>query len=185
MAAVTGAIIGGTTALAGAYQAIEGAKQSREAKNALENLPIPQLENVYEGLQVSTLGADIQREEGARQFSTGVDALRSGGIRGIVGGIGQLTAQQNLSTRQIAADLDAQQKQLDLARAEDDARIRAMKEQRYQADVAALSSQVSAGEASKMQGIKGAMQGLASGAQMYTQYKSTETFLPQGTSATE
>jgi hypothetical protein len=178
MAAVTGAIIGGVSAAGGIYQAFEGAKQKRDAANALRNLEIPELKNAYADLQVSTLGADLQREEGARQFATGVDALRSGGVRGIVGGIGQLNAQQNLMNRQISADLDAQQKQLDLARVEDDARIRAMREQRYTGDVAALSSQVSAGQQEMMQGIKGGMQGLSSGLQMYTQGKK---FLKDGT----
>lgn len=175
MAAVTGAVIGGISMAGGAYQAIKGAKQARDAQNALNDLPIPELQNAYEGMQVSQLGANLQREEGARQFATGVDALRSGGIRGIIGGLGQMSEQQNLQNRQIAANLDEQQKQIRMAQAEDDARIRAMKEQRYQGDVSALSSQVSAGQASQMQGIKGAMQGLASGAQMYQQQANFNT----------
>jgi len=171
MAAVTGAIIGGVSALGGAYQAIQGAKQARDAQNALNNLPIPELQNAYAGMQVSQLGANLQREEGARQYATGVDALRSGGIRGIVGGLGQINEQQNLQNRQIGANLDEQQKQIAMAQAQDEANIRAMKEQRYQGNVAALSSQVSAGQASKMQGIHGAIQGLSSGAQMFAQQK--------------
>jgi len=171
MAAVTGAVIGGVSALGGAYQAIQGAKQARDAQNALNNLPIPDLQNAYAGQQVSQLGANLQREEGARQFATGVDALRSGGIRGIVGGLGQLNEQQNLQNRQIGANLDEQQKQINMSIAEDDARIRAMKESRYQGNVAALSSQISAGRQQEMQGIHGAIQGAASGAQMYQQGK--------------
>lgn len=167
MAAVTGAIIGGVSALGGAYQAIQGARQARDAQDALNALPIPDLQNAYAGQQVSQLGANLQREEGARDFATNVDALRTGGVRGIIGGLGQVNAQRNLQNRQIGASLDEQQKQINMSIAEDDARIRAMKEQRYQGDIAALSSQYSAGEASKMQGIHGAMQGLVSGAQMY------------------
>lgn len=171
MAAVTGAVIGGLSAAGGIYQAIEGAQQARDAQNALNDLPIPNLQNSYDDMRVSQLGANLQREEGARQFATSVDALRSGGIRGIVGGLGQVNAQQNLINRQIAANLDEQQKNIDFARAGDQSVIRAMKEQRYQSDVAALSSQISAGNQMKMQGIKGAMQGAASGVQMYQQGK--------------
>jgi len=179
MAAVTGAVIGGVAALGGIYQAVEGAKQAREAKDALNNLPIPNLQNSYEGLQVSQLGANLQREEGARQFATGVDTLRSGGIRGVIGGLGQLNEQQNLQNRQIAASLDEQQKQIDFARAGDQSQIRGMKEQRYQNDVAALSSQISAGKAQEMQGIKGAIQGAASGVQMYQQGKYMDALTSQ------
>lgn len=177
MAAVTGAVIGGLSAAGGIYQAIEGAQQARDAKNALNDLPIPNLENSYDDLKVSQLGANLQREEGARQFATSVDALRSGGIRGIVGGLGQVNAQQNLINRQIAANLDEQQKNIDFARAQDKSVIRAMKEQRYQSDVAALSSQITAGDQMKMQGIKGAMQGLSSGVQMYQAADYQERYL--------
>ena len=179
MAAVTGAVIGGVSALGGIYQSIEGAKQAREAKDALNALPIPDLQNPYEGLQVSQLGANLQREEGARQFATGVDALRSGGIRGVIGGLGQLNEQQNLQNRQIAANLDEQQKQIDFAKAGDQANIRAMKEARYQGNVAALSSQISAGKAQEMQGIHGAIQGLSSGVQMYQQGKYMDALTDQ------
>jgi hypothetical protein len=174
MAAITSASL----ALAGGvYQAVQGAKQTRDAKDALNTLPIPDLQNAYAGQQVSQLGANLQREEGARDFATSVDALRTGGVRGIIGGLGQVNAQRNLQNRQIGANLDEQQKQINMSIAEDEARIRAMREQRYQGDVAALSSQYSAGEASKMQGIKGAMQGLVSGAQMYQQKKNYDNWL--------
>lgn len=177
MAAVTGAIIGGVSALGGAYQAIQGAKQARDAQDALNALPIPDLQNAYAGQQVSQLGANLQREEGARDFATNVDALRTGGVRGIIGGLGQVNAQRNLQNRQIGANLDEQQKQINMSIAEDEARIRAMREQRYQGDISALSSQISAGQASKMQGIQGAMQGLTSGAQMYQQQDNYNNWL--------
>lgn len=163
MAAITSAAV---AVAGGAYQAISSAKQARDAKDALENLKIPEAKNVAEGLQVSTLGADLQKEELGRQYATGVDALRSGGIRGVIGGLGSLNAQQNLATRQIGADLDMQQKQIDQIQAQDEQRIQGVQEQRYQNDVAALSSQYNAGQQGMMQGISGAAQGVASGAQM-------------------
>jgi uncharacterized phage infection (PIP) family protein YhgE len=163
MAAITSAAV---AVAGGAYQAISSAKQARDAKDALNNLKTPELTNVAEGLQVSTLGSDLQREELGRQYSTGVDALRSGGIRGVIGGLGTLNTQQNLANRQIASDLDMQQKQIDQIRAQDEQRIQGVKEQRYQGDVAALSSQYNAGQQGLMQGISGMAQGVASGAQM-------------------
>lgn len=166
MAAITAmAVAGGISALGGAYQAIQGAKQARDARLELERLQTPELQNIAEGLTVSRLGADLQREEGARSYASGVDALRSAGARGIIGGLSVLNQNQNIANRQISADLDTQQKAIDMARAEDEARIRAINEQRYANDVAALSSQINAGESSKMQGLMGIGQGISSGVQ--------------------
>lgn len=168
------AVAGGISTLGGAYQAIQGAKQARDAKLELERLQTPELMNVADNLTVSTLGSNLQREEASRNYATSVDALRSAGARGIIGGLGVLNQNQNTVNRQIAADLDTQQKAIDMARAEDEARIRAIKEQRYANDVAALSSQINAGEASKMQGLMGAGQGVASGVQGYVSQRNLE-----------
>lgn len=177
MAAITSAAV---AVAGGAYQAISSAKQAKDAKNALNNLKTPELTNVYKDLQVSTLGADLQKEELGRQFSSGVDALRSGGIRGIVGGLGALNSQQNTANRQIGADLDMQQKQIDQLIAQDEGRIQNIKEQRNQADVAALSSQYNAGQQGMMQGISGMAQGIASGAQMYQSQKNFNKMMDSG-----
>jgi hypothetical protein len=168
MAAITSAAV---AVAGGAFQAISSAKQAKKAEDALLNLKTPELENIAEGLQVSTMGADLQKEELGRQYATGVDALRSGGIRGVVGGLGSLNAQQNVANRQIGADLDMQQRQIDQIGAQDKARIQGVLENRYQNDVAALSSQYSAGQQGMMQGISGMAQGVASGAQMVQSQK--------------
>jgi hypothetical protein len=180
MAAITSAAV---AVAGGAFQAINGAKQAREAKNALQNLKIPEQTNVYKDLQVSTLGANLQKEQLGMQFSSGVDALRSGGIRGIVGGLGALNTQQNMANRQIGADLDMQQKQIDQLVAQDEARIQGVSENRYQADVAALSSQYNAGQQSMMQGISGVAQGVASGAQMIQSNNQFNKMMDSGKSA--
>lgn len=176
------AIAGGVSALGGIYQAIQGAEQASAAQNALNNLKTPELTNVAQGLQVSTLGANLQREEGARQFATGVDALRSGGIRGVVGGLPSMALSQNIQNRTIGSDLDVQQKQIDQMEAEDSARIRALTEQRYQQDVAALSSQINAGQQSTMQGVQGIAQGAVSGLQGMQSQKNFESMLKAGVS---
>ena len=98
MAAITSAAV---AVAGGAYQAISSAKQAKDAKDALNNMKIPTPTNIAEGLQVSMAGANLQKEVLGKQFATGVDALRSGGIRGVIGGLGNLSAQQNLANRQI------------------------------------------------------------------------------------
>jgi hypothetical protein len=150
--------IAATGALASGIQAISGAKQRRDAKNALENYERQQLENVAEGLQVSTLGADLQREEQARLASSQVGALQGAGARGLLGGLGRVEAGNQMMNREIAANLDAQQKQIDQMYAQDQANIRGMQEQREVGDIAGLSSQYNAGNAMMWQGIGGIAQ---------------------------
>jgi hypothetical protein len=150
--------IAGVGVLASGIQAIQGAKQRRDAQQELENYQRQELANVAEGLQVSTLGADLQREEQARLAATQVGALQGAGVRGLVGGLGRVEAGNQMVNRQIAADLDAQQKQIDQMMAQDKANIRGMQEQREASDIAGLSSQYNAGNAMLWQGIGGIAQ---------------------------
>jgi hypothetical protein len=150
--------IAATGALASGIQAISGAKQRRDAQRELENYQRQELQNVAEGLQVSTLGADLQREEQARLASTQVGALQGAGVRGLVGGLGRVEAGNQMVNREIGAGLDMQQKQIDQMYAQDQANIRGMQEQREVADIAGLSSQYNAGNAMLWQGIGGIAQ---------------------------
>lgn len=179
MAAITSAAI---AVAGGAYQAISSAKQAKAAKDALNNMKIPTPTNIAEGLQVRTLGADLKKEQGAKRFNTEVDALRSGGIRGVIGGLSGANERQKAIDQEIAADLDISQERIDQIRAQDEARIQGVYENRYQNDVAALSSQYNAGQQGMMQGISGAAQGLASGAQMFQSQKNFNKMMDSGNS---
>lgn len=137
----------------GLYTTIQGAKQARDAKNALENYDRQELSNIAEGMQVSTLGSDIQKEEQARLASAQIDALQGAGTRGIIGGLGRVEAGNQAVNRQIGADLDMQQQEINQIRAQDEARIRDMQENREQADISALSSQYNTGQQNKMSGL--------------------------------
>lgn len=163
MAAATSIAMAGVGLLGSGYQAIKGAKDARDAKNALDNYKRQEFNNIAEGLQVSTLGADLQREEQARLASSQVDALQGMGARGVIGGLGRVEAGNQMVNRQIAADLDAQQKQIDQIRAQDEANIRSMQEQREIQDIAGLSSQYNAGNQMMWQGIGGVAQGAMAG----------------------
>lgn len=146
-------IAGGMSVVGGAYNMIQGAKQRKDAKNALDNYKRKELKNVAEDLQVSTLGADRQREEQARLSATQIDALQGAGTRGIIGGLGRVEAGNKAVNADIAANLDEQQKQIDAMKAEDDARIRGIQENREIGDINALSSQYNAGNEGFQQGI--------------------------------
>jgi len=150
--------IAATGALASGIQAISGAKQRRDAQQALENYQRQELENVAEGLQVSTLGAQLKAEEQARLAATQVGALQGAGVRGLIGGLGRVEIGNQMVNREIGAGLDMQQKQIDQTYAQDEANIRGMQEQREVADIAGLSSQYNAGNAMMWQGIGGVAQ---------------------------
>ena len=133
-----------------------------KAKRALENFQRQELRNITEGMRVSTLGAELQTQEAQRRFATSVDALRSAGVRGVVGGLGQQEQLQQRQQQQISADLDRQQQQIEMMRAQDEARIRAMQEQRESAQIAGLGSEMAQGSRMAQAGLGGlASTGLA------------------------
>lgn len=154
---------GATTLLTGASaltglggsiaKTIGGAKQKREARRAARNFRRQELRNVNEGRRISTLGADLAREEMQRRTATSVEALRSGGIRGVVGGLSGVNNANINQSRIIGADLDRQQMQLDRDFAQDEARIRAMQEQRDNMELAAIQGQMNAGNQQMFSGI--------------------------------
>ncbi|HAY89265.1 MAG TPA: hypothetical protein DCY51_07475 [Bacteroidetes bacterium] len=156
MAIATGtaiAIAAGAAAAGGAAKGIIGASRASKAKRAMDSFKRQELENVTSGLRVSTLGAQLQTQEAQRRFATSVDALRSGGVRGLVGGLGQINQQQSQVQAQIAADLDRQQMGIEQMRATDQANIRAMQEQRESFDFNMLAGQRAAGQQALFSGI--------------------------------
>lgn len=155
MAAATGLAI---TAGLGAFQAFKGAKQEREATQALENYERQKLTNVADELSVYTRGAEMRTEESARLGASSVDALSRSGARGVIGGVGRLQQAQQQNQRQIAADLENQQARIDQIRAQDAQQIRSMVNQRENQDIAALSSQVAQGQQMFASGIGGVAQ---------------------------
>lgn len=178
MGAAAGQAIGaGLGAVGGIYNTIQGAKQARDAQDALENYQRQELNNVAEGLQVSTLGSDLQREEQSRLASSQMQTAREGGARTIIGGLGRIQQGNQMVNRQIAADLDMQQRAIDQMRAEDEARIRSMQENREIADIGALSSQINAGNQMKASGISQITQAGSMAGNMFSKGNPTEAMV--------
>jgi len=148
----------GVSAIGSVVQGIMGAKQASQARKAIDEYQRQELTNVYSGLSVSTLGADLQREELARATATGMGTLQQAGARALVGGIGGLQQGNVAQSRQIAADLDAQQKYIDQLRAQDNTRIQGLTEQREQQDLAGLGQMYNVGQ----QNLYGAIGGFGS-----------------------
>lgn len=149
----TTAILGGITAAGGMAKAISGARMARKSRESLEKYNRQDSVNKFEDLEVSTLGADLRREEMSRNNATMVDALKSGGARTLVGGLGRVQAQNNLVSSEIASDLDLQQKEIDRLKAQDDVRIRQMIERREESDLAGLGQQMNVGRQDMWSGI--------------------------------
>ena len=150
---VASAVSGGLGIIGGISNMIQGAKEQREAKDALNNYERQELNNVANGLQVSTLGSDLQRNEQSRLASGQISALQDAGTRGLIGGLGRVEAGNQRVMSQTGAELDQQQKQIDQMYAEDQARIRGMQENREIGDLSALSSQYQSGKQDQNMGF--------------------------------
>jgi len=158
--------IGAGGAIWSAIQSGKANKQKKKIAKEIANQKEAPLTNIADGLQVSTLGSDLQKEEQARLASTQTSALEDAGSRALGVGVGRVSAQNQNVNANIAADLDAQQKNIDMMKAQDEGRIQMTKEQRQQAKLAALSSQYNASADAQAQGMGNVMQGvgLAGGA---------------------
>jgi len=164
---IASAVTGGLSAGLGIYQTIAGAKEKKQAQDALENYKRQELENVAKDLQVSTLGADRQLAEQARLASTQVGALQGGGTRALIGGLGKVEAGNQAVNDQITSDLDQQRKEIDRMIATDNANIRGMQENRENADISALSSQYQSGKQDMNMGIGQIVQGVGTVANQF------------------
>lgn len=142
----------------GISQMISGSKEKRNAQDALDKYHRQTLSNVSNGLQVSTLGSDLQSEAQSQLASGEISALQDSGSRGIIGGLGKVEAGNQKLNRQIGADLDSQQQGIDQIRANDDARIRAMKNDIENRDIAGLSSQYQSGKSDMNMGYSNGIQ---------------------------
>lgn len=161
MAAITTAAL--SLGMAG-YQAIEGDKQRKAARRALNDYERQELDNAFKDISISTYGSDLLREENARTSAGLVDAAQQGGSRSIIGAIPKIVAATNEINQEAAKNLDGQVINRDYAIAGDNARIEGITENRDNANIAALSSQEQAGKQDFWNGLMGAGSAISYGA---------------------
>lgn len=159
MAVITSAAIGVGTAAYGIYQ---GEQQKKKAKQAMNDYERADLNNVFDNIQLSTVGTDIAREETQRTASTAIDALQQGGSRNLLAGLPRIQSTINSQNQQIQRQLEDQDLRRSYAIAEDDARIRGVNEQRDAQNLQGIGSQYSAGMQQSHTGMMGALSGLGS-----------------------
>jgi|SRR6478736_562878 len=167
--------VGAATAIAGGIQAGKAKKEKKRIAQEAANMKEVPLENIANQLKVSTLGAKNRQEGQSVLEATQVAALQNAGTRGIIGGLGNVTAGSQAVNRDIAADLDQQQKNIEMLKAEDASRIRQTKEERQRAKLAALSSQYNAAADAQAQGTANVISGLGTAASSGLAAKGTST----------
>jgi len=175
MAVVTSVAIGAVGVGMSAYQAYSGSKQAEQARKDFENQPVQELKNSYRDLNVTRYGADLKQEAQQNVAASQVEALQGAGVRGVMGGLGRVEAGNRAVAQEIGADLDAQRKAIDQAIASGDMTVQQMEEQRRRENLAALSSQFSAGQQQQWQGLQGMAQSASAAASGYSQLKGLKT----------
>lgn len=159
----TAAIAAGSAALSagtGIAGAISQGKQAKNYQKQIENYERQKLVNPYADLQVSTLGADRQREDLNRTMTTYGNLASLSGTRGIASLLPNLTQTQNDQTAKIAANLDEQEKQRQQLIAQGDAQVQAMQENREFNDLQGLGAAYQASKANQAQSMGMIAQGL-------------------------
>ena len=139
-------------------------KQARNYQKQIENYKRQTLVNPYADLQVSTLGADRQREDLARTMTTYGNLAAMSGTRGIASLLPNLTQTQNDQTAKIAANLDEQEKQRQQLIAQGDAQVQAMQENREQNDLLGLGNALQTARALQAQYMAMIAKGLGTAA---------------------
>ena len=152
---------GALGAITGAVQMISANKDKKRIAREIANQKEATLTNAADGMQVSTMGSDLQKQENARLAATQTSALQDGGTRALLGGLGRVTANNQDANAEIAANLDEQQKRIEDIGAQDNIRIQQTKEQRQNAKLAALSSQYNTAGQNAAQGMSNVISGAA------------------------
>lgn len=122
------------------FSALNAGKNAKKIQNEIDNYQRQDLVNPYDRLSVSTLGADLQREDLARSMSTLSNQAAQGGSRAIIGATQNALEQQRQQEAQIAANLDAQQMQVNQMQAQGDGMVQQMQEQRERDDLLGLGN---------------------------------------------
>lgn len=171
MAAVTSVISAGV-ALAGvgmsAYQLAESQKTKKnaqqDANNALNSYSNLKEQDVFSGLQVPTMGAELQQQSADRSTAQALQTI-SGTPEMAIGATPGLVQANMEQTREIGADLDAMKYQRDLAQTQNRARIESGRIGRQEEVInAQLSNAQMAGrqaDLNKQAGIAGMFAGAA------------------------
>jgi hypothetical protein len=176
----------------GTAKFFQGRKMQKDGEKFIENFEWQDLENPFQNQQVSTLGSDYMQEQSNIGSATAVNALREGGQRALVGGLGRVEAARNEMNRNVATGLDAQQQAINTDIARQAAFNQTVIEKRQGDELAGYGQMMNVGMGLQSQGMTDAINGLASFAataneqeaperQQYAQVNGTSSLKPSGT----
>ena len=154
-------VIGGLTGIIGGFgKRAEGKRMQRLAQQAIKDFKFQDLTNPYKNLSISTAGADFRRDEAARASATATRAAMGAGARGVAA-LGNVVAATNDVNREVAANLDEQQRNIDMMTAKDETRIQNMIETRQANELAGYGQMMNVGMGMKHQGLANVAQGFS------------------------
>lgn len=154
-------ILGGLTGVIGGFgKRAEGKRMQRLAAQKIADFKWQELTNPYKNLSISTAGAEYRRDEAARASSTATRAAMGAGARGVAA-LGNVVAATNNVNRDVAANLDEQQRAIDAKAAEDETRIQGMIETRQTNELAGYGQMMNVGLGMKHQGVANIAQGFS------------------------
>lgn len=138
-----------------AYQMYQGNKQAKQGANRLNNYNRNDLTNAYENDQISTVASDYAAERNDQMSADMIESSRNGGIRGIFGGVPKVQAFNNSASQEGMQYLDNQIQNRRQNIAQDNVRIRDIREDRDYQNIAGMASQQQAGQQNKWAGMMG------------------------------
>jgi hypothetical protein len=133
-------------------------RQAKKTQEAIDNYQRKDIVNPNLGLQVSTLGADRQREDLSRSIATMANQAAMGGSRAILGLAPNMIGQQMQQDQQIAGNLDQQEAQRQAAVAQGEGMVMQMNDQRENNDLLGLGNQLNVARQERANGINNLIQ---------------------------
>ena len=176
----------------GAAKFFKGRKMEKAGEKFIENFEWQDLQNPFENQQVSTMGRDFMQEQSNIGSATAVNALREGGQRALVGGLGRVEASRNDMNRQVANNLDTQQQAINTDIARQTTVNQGIIEKRQGDELAGYGQMMNVGMGLQNQGMTDVVNGLSSATaslkgmpapqpQQYAEVSAASTLSPAGT----
>lgn len=148
------ASVGNAVGVAGGISKhFEGKRMQKRAQKFIDNFEWQDLKAFSEDEQVSTLGSDLKTEQANMGAATQTEALRTGGQRALVGGLGKVEAGRNIVNQENAANLDQKQATINAKIADQKTQNQATNEKRQGDELAGYGQMLNTGMGMKYGGL--------------------------------
>jgi len=144
----------GIGAIGGIAKTIDGfvqAKKQKEQMRKLERSALPT--NAFKGMQLPTQGVELAERGIESGFATQTQQLKEAGVRGVLGGLGAAGQARQKGYMQLGAQLGDMAYDRDIAIAQEDANIEAVKEARLRGKIAQTGAALAGAKQQAFSGI--------------------------------